>query len=204
MGKQVRLLWLLLLSLPGGGCSRTIETPRIDVKESAARAMAAYDTNGDGVLDAKELKQCPGLESCARRLHRDSKDVRLSRDEVEQVLAAYVESQTGLMAVMCKVTLNDEPLAGAEVVLEPEAFMGDGLKPARGTTDEQGKARMQIEGAPAPGCHLGIYRVRISKADAGGRETLPARYNRQTQLGIEVGSSGSKGTSTFPFALRAR
>ena len=204
MDKRVRWLLLLFLALSSAGCSRTIETPRINARDIAARALAEYDTNGDGVLDARELKRCPGLESCAKRLHPKSKDPRLSLEELEQVLTEYVDSQTGLMTVVCKVTLNEEPLAGAEVVLEPEAFMGDSSKPARGTTDEQGKAQMKIEGAPQPGCHLGIYRVRIAKADAGGRQMLPARYNTETQLGIEVGSAGLKGSSTFPFALKAR
>src|SRR5712671_1142505 len=183
MHKHARLLWLLLLSLPGGGCARTaFEAPRLDVKEIAGRALAEYDTNHDGYLDARELKQCPGLEKCLARFDLD-KDKRLSREELEQGLTEYVESQVGLMAVVCKVMLNDEPLAGAVVVLEPEAFMGDSSKPARATTDEKGVARPRVEGAPGPGCHLGIYRVRITKADAGGRELLPARYNTQTQLG---------------------
>src|SRR5439155_10740374 len=112
MDKRAGWLLLLFLALPGGGCSRTIETPQINVSDVAARALAEYDANGDGILDAKELRKCPGLESCARRLHRDSKDPRLSREELERVLVEYVESRTGLMAVMCRVTLNDEPLAG--------------------------------------------------------------------------------------------
>jgi hypothetical protein len=49
------------------------------------------------------------------------------------------------------------------------------------------------------GCHLGVYRVRISKKDAQGRETVPARYNTQTQLGIEVGPA-MEGGYTFNLA----
>jgi len=49
------------------------------------------------------------------------------------------------------------------------------------------------------GCHLGAYRVRISKKDAQGRETVPARSNTQTQLGIEVGP-GMEGGYTFNLA----
>jgi hypothetical protein len=33
--------------------------------------------------------------------------------------------------------------------------------------------------------HLGIYKVKISKMDAG-KETIPAKYNESTTLGQEV------------------
>jgi len=202
---MVKRRWLLLLVLPlsAGGCSRHIEETHLDAKGVAAKAMEQYDTNRDGVLDAQELKRCPGLEACAKRIHRSNKDPRLTQDELEQVLAEYVEGRTGIMALVCHVTLDGEALPGAEVVLEPEAFLGDSVKPSHGTTDEKGKARVQMEGAPTPGCNYGIYRVRISKTGPNGREMLPARYNKETQLGIEVGP-GLKGSSTFPFPLRAR
>jgi hypothetical protein len=52
------------------------------------------------------------------------------------------------------------------------------------------------------GCHPGIYRVRITKNGSNGQEMLPARYNDQSRLGIEVGP-GMKGRTTFSLT-RAR
>jgi len=192
---QPRFLFVLLLLLLGWGCTRKLETPQFDAQAISARAMTDYDLNKDGFLDAKELERCPGLKSCLKRLDRDG-DGRLSRAELEEGLAAYGESRLALVEVMCKVTLGGQPLAGASVVLEPESFMGESIKPARGTTNEQGQARMQADDAPQPGCHLGIYRVRISKIDNNGPDTVPARYNTQTQLGIEVGP-GTKAPYVF-------
>jgi hypothetical protein len=70
--------------------------------------------------------------------------------------------------------------------LEPEKFLGSGVKPASGVTDRDGSAALKAEGQDLPGVQFGFYRVRISKKDGQGRETLPARYNTQTTLGCEI------------------
>ena len=195
MGRSAWSPALALVALLAPGCAARVEAPPLGPKAAGARALADYDRNKDGFLDARELEQCPGLKSRLARLDKD-RDGRLSPGEIENLLEGYRDSGIGLMEVVCRVTLGGKPLAGAEVDLAPEPFRGDGVKPARGTTDERGRARPQVEGAPLRGCHLGAYRVRISKKDARGRETLPARYNVQTQLGIEVGP-GMEGGYTF-------
>jgi hypothetical protein len=191
---------LLVLLVPVAGCSRSVgETTDIDVKRAAAKAMAEYDVNGDGHLDAKELERCPGLKSALPRFDRDC-DGRLSRAEIEEGLAAIQQNQFGLTEVMCRFTLNRQPLAGANVVLEPESFLQPYIKPARGTTDEKGRVVLQIEGESNSGCNVGLYRVRVSKKE--GRELVPARYNTQTELGLGVGSGlGPRGTDTYSFHL---
>ena len=198
MGRRTWSPALALAALLAPGCATRIAPPPLDPKAAGARALADYDRNRDGFLDARELEQCPGLKSCLARLDKD-RDGRLSQGEVEKLLEGYRDSGIGLIEVACRVTLDRQPLAGAEVTLAPEPFMGEGARPARGTTDERGRARPQVEGAPVRGCHLGVYRVRISKKDAQGRETVPARYNTQTQLGIEVGP-GMEGGYTFNLA----
>ena len=84
-----------------------------------------------------------------------------------------------------------QPLGGAQVTFEPESFLGDEIKPAIGTTNSVGDAAPSIrpEDRSDPklpgGVHLGLYKVRISKAD-NGKETIPSKYNTETILGQEV------------------
>ena len=66
-----------------------------------------------------------------------------------------------------------------------------------GTTDAQGYVNLQAEAIDAPGMHCGLYRVEISKKDAGGQETLLARYNTQTTLGQEVAPVGRGGEVVY-------
>ena len=68
----------------------------------------------------------------------------------------------------------------------PEPFLGDEIKAARGTTNQHGVAVMEISSElNERGVHSGFYRIRVSKKSAA-TEQIPARYNEQTQLGIEV------------------
>jgi len=195
--------WLLLLCgaiFLAPGCSRRISGPGIDPASATAAAMAEYDQNRDGFLDAKELERCPALLSRLPKLDKD-KDGRLSQAGLVAALASLLEGNPGLLAVRCSVHLDDKPLADAEVVLEPESFLGAKVKTARGTTDRKGVAQMKIEGPPATGCHVGLYRVRISKRGADGKETLPERYNAKTQLGAFV-TPMERGIYSFSLSSR--
>jgi hypothetical protein len=192
------LLLGVVLVLAGCAC-REVQPPQLDVKAAARAALAEYDANKDGFLDANELRRCPGLRDCLPRWDQD-KDGRLSEAEIEAGLEGHQKSGIGLTGVVCRVLLDERPLAGASVVLEPESFLGSGLKPARGTTDEAGRARPQAEGAKFPGCQLGVYRVRISKTE-GGRDVVPGWYNREARFGIEVGPEMK---SPYVFSLRTR
>jgi hypothetical protein len=198
MARRIWLGSLALLLPPALGCGGDIEVPRIDPKSASDKALAAYDTNGDGFLDDEELTRCPGLKSCLARLDTDM-DGRLSRSEIEECLIVQQRSKVGLMEVLCKVTLGGKPLAGANITLEPEAFLGSNIKSAAGTTDERGQARLRTQDAPLSGCNLGIFRVRISKRDSQGNEALPPCYNTQTELGVEV-SPEKRGQYLFHLA----
>jgi hypothetical protein len=193
-------LFVLLLSALGLGCSRAVEPTNLDSKDAAARAMAEYDTNHDGYLDAKELARCPGLKSVLKQFDLDG-DGRLSEAEIEAGLTSIQEAHAGLVNEVFTVTLDGVPLVGASVSLEPDSFLGDRIKPAQGTTNDQGRVQLKTEGAPAPGCNVGLFRVRISKKD-GDRETIPARYNTETELGLGVGAGLRKGTYTFHLSTR--
>jgi hypothetical protein len=84
------------------------------------------------------------------------------------------------------VHLDGKPLQGATVTYVPEKFMGSSIKPASGVSDERGTVPLIVEGEKLPGVQPGLYRVQISKKDASGQETIPARYNQDTILGAEV------------------
>ncbi len=36
------------------------------------------------------------------------------------------------------------------------------------------------------GVHLGFFRIQVSKKKADGTETIAARYNTETELGVEI------------------
>ena len=170
---------LLLLILAGCGGSRPVE---IDPQAAAQLAMDSYDTNGDGQLDAKELQACPALVNAGGRVDSNG-DGAVSADEISQRLQGY-ESQSEFIVAEVYVMKNRRPVADAEVVFEPEPFMGGGYPTYRGKTDQNGAAVLLSEPS-TPGFQLGFYRVRISTIE-NGKEVLPEKYNANTTLGREI------------------
>lgn len=155
---------------------------------AAGDALAAYDADKDGSLDAKELEACPALQSLAAKL----KKPKLVADDITARLAAYQASRASRVTYACTVFLDGVPLDGATVTFRPEAFLGPNFKPARGVS-QGGQVDPATEG-DSVGLALGMYRVEVSKTDATGRETIPAKYNARTILGCEVGpDTGSRG-----------
>src|SRR5207249_652874 len=123
----------------------------------------------------------------------------VSEEELAERLATlYQSSQIGMMSVSCKVLYDGSPLAGARVTFVPEKFLGPAFKSASGETDARGQVQLRAEGEETPGMvHLGYYRVQVSKKNAAGQETLPARYNTQTILGQEVSPDPRGGAITI-------
>jgi hypothetical protein len=173
----------VLLCAAGCGGPAPVEAPGLDPDAAATQAMAAYDRNHDGYLDARELEACPALKSSLKGLDKDG-DGRLSKEEIAERLREFEDSRVGLFVTTARVVMDGKPLADVAILFEPEAFMGSSIKPARGTTDGSGRALLRIEGSDLPGCHYGFYRVRLSRKDASGKETIPAQY--QNTLGTEV------------------
>jgi hypothetical protein len=68
----------------------------------------------------------------------------------------------------------------------PEAFFGESRRTVCGRTDQHGVVDFLVEGQDQLGVPQGLYRIEVSKPDAAGRETLPARYNTHSQLGQEI------------------
>jgi hypothetical protein len=164
--------------------------PSISPSGSGKLAMEQYDTNHDGKVAGDELEKAPSLKAALARLDTDG-DGSVSADEVAARVNAWKGMQTGMTSFNCRVTLDGQPLPGAKVTLEPEAFLGEEIKAAYGTTDAGGNSAPTIprEQRPDPraasGVHFGLYKIRISKL-VNGKETIPARYNTETIIGQEV------------------
>ena len=163
----------------------------IDAVASGHRAIEAYDTDGDGIIAGEEFDQVASLKSASIRLDQDQ-DGRVTAEEIAGLIRAANSDATATTSVKCNVSLDGKPLAGATVTFEPEEFLGAGIPLASGVTNENGQAditiaQLQREDPTDEGVHIGLYRVKISKVSAGN-ETIPAKYNIESILGIEVAS----------------
>ena len=168
------------------GCGESpVKPPELDPSASAKQAMVQYDADSDGFIAGKELDRCPGLKAGLRLIDRDQ-DGKVSAGEIEARFNDLQDFKTAFYSTTCQVTLNNKPLEGATVRLIPEEFMGPNVKPAQGKTDARGFCTFAVEEAEFEGANYGIYRIEVSKKDGSGNETLPAKYNRQTELGDAI------------------
>ena len=178
--------WLVLLScfVTGCGSAPPRVVPERPVGNAGSAAIAAFDANQDGSLDAKELEKAPGLKAALAQADSDQ-DGKLSAAEISQRISVWANSRVGRMSIPCAVLRNGLPLANAEVRLVPEAFLGTALKPATGTTNSQGIATPNSPAADgkAEGIAPGFYRVEISTTDGAA---IPAAFNTDTTLGVEI------------------
>jgi len=178
------------------------EGPPWDPPRDARKAMARYDTNGDGFIGPGEIEISPGLSAALPRADQDG-DGRLDEWEITARISLYRDCRTMRLPCTCHVTIGDEPLVGAEVRLAPDEFLGTTITAAAGLTDENGAAELKIEGAAELGVHPGMYRVEISKKDATGQETIGAWYNRETTFGHEAAPDAGPVGAEPKFALTA-
>jgi EF hand len=193
-------LVLLAAGCSGGGSGG----PQVSPREAARAALAEYDANQDGALDAKELERCPALWSALKRIDKNN-DGRLTADEIADRLT-FLRRQEALTGIGVEVSLDGRPLSGATVTLEPEKFMGPSFKPVSAVTDEIGTGTLQGGGPSEEAVPLGYYRVLVSKKNARGEEMIPARYNTKTVLGQEIApdAEGRRGFSTVRLPLTSR
>jgi hypothetical protein len=185
------------------GCSGDKSTvPEISPRGGANQALADFDANTDGSLDAKELDKCPGLKAGVSRIDKDG-DGLVTADELAARLT-FLKEQGSQGSVGADVTLDGKPLADATVTLVPEKFMGPTYKPAKGVTDSVGTAMLTIEGAADDAVPLGYYRVEVSKKDAKGQEVVPATYNTQTTLSYELAPDARGRSGEVSLVLRLK
>jgi hypothetical protein len=163
----------------------------------ADAALREFDRNSNGTIEGAELDACPGLKSAFAGIDKD-RDGALSRDELVERFSAY--QAAGTLSVPITVTLDGSPLADATLTFTPEPCMGGSVKAATARSAENGAVgSYEIAGTGYAGLHAGLYRVTVSRLDASGTETIPARYNAQSTLGCEV--FGGRGSSGINFKL---
>ena len=159
--------------------------PTLHAHRSATFAIAELDANADGLVDRSEARKCPALAQAFEK-YDENRDGNLSHAEIAKRLRTFARGRLATASVTFQVFLEDAPLVGAEVLMEPERFLDCDIKPAEGLTDVTGVASPRTAELGTAGVYCGLYRLRISWKDAQGREQLPARYNTETELGQEV------------------
>lgn len=194
--------WMTVLSLAAGCSSTAVKAPTFSPAAAARAALAEYDANHDGALDAQELAKSPGLLA-ARAAIDTNGDGKVTEAELVARLKSYQGNRGAVKLFPCRVLLNERPLAGATVTLEPEKFLGPTFASAGGTTLQQGDTVVSADDVKAKGfsgVYCGLYRVRISAKDAAGKELVPDTYNAATTLGLEVPADAEPGKG-FVFRL---
>lgn len=158
--------------------------PSYDADALATAAIQYLDKNGNGTAEDAELDASPGLKLALGEIDVN-KDKKLSADELKARFARYADGAAGggITTASCTVFLDNAAVANATVRFEPEPFMASVLKPATGTTDDQGFANVKVDGAADYGMFPGVYRIVVTR---GAGKDLPARYNTKTTLGREV------------------
>ena len=192
--QQLALVSILLFSVPG--CSRylpRVKPPKIDASAAAEGALAAFDTNQDGAISREESKQCAGIADNWDRYDANG-DESISRPELETRFAEWSDGDTGLMNVRVEVIYRGQPLTDAHVQLTPYEFLGPNVLAADGTTDRYGYSFLAIPKDNLPssqqgvhGMQVGLYRASITHPSVN----LPAKYNQQTELSVDLSSAES-------------
>jgi hypothetical protein len=165
------------------GCGREpprLSAPAIDAVAAGKEAIAEYDTNSDGVISGSELDQCPGLKSA---LEQYDKNGRVTAADITERIRKWQEGRVFLSRQPIILKMDGKPLEGATVTAEPEKFLGAAIPAAKGVTNSFGAVWPQVA-QNKPGVFSGLYKLRVSKL-VDGKETIPARYNTQTELGFE-------------------
>jgi len=189
-----RLLLLMLGLIVCGNSSCTwngarVRPPKFDAAAAGKAAIAELDANGDAVISGKELDRVPAIRAALDKFDANG-DKQVSAEEITARIESWQRVPIAAMPLNCSVRIGRRPLASATIVLEPESFLGDQLRPATGITDQSGFAYLSMatdDGSTSAfsGVQCGLYKVRITQA-TGGKQTIPAKYNTDTQLGLEV------------------
>jgi hypothetical protein len=174
------------------GRPKRIYPPKINAAKAGPAAMEMYDANHDGKLDAEELKKVPSLAALAR----ESKDGVVTESMITELLKRWTEGRVGRVSWGMRFLHNNKSLEGATVQLVPEKFLGIDLKIEPSKTDNNGNAgfTVAVKSAEDPkGIPLGFYRIEVTKDG----ESIPAKYNTETILGIDVMGAQAGNTPQF-------
>ena len=160
------------------------ERPSVWPRSAANKAISLYDANDDSKLDLFEIAKSPTLLVAQAQIDAD-KDGTINAQEIAAHIRGWQHSNTILIATCPTIMLDGEPLAGATVTLEPAPFLGSGYPSTSAVTDSKGQARFVGSDRRYPGVYVGLYQVRVSKIE-DDKEIIPARYNSETTLALEV------------------
>ena len=188
----------VLISFGCSGRASRVHAPAIDAVAAGKAAMEQYDTDKDGKVSGGELEAAASLQAALKNLDTNG-DSAVSADEVTARIQAWQDSKIGLLPVACIITFRGEPLVGATVVFEPEAFLGETLKACEGKTNQQGRANLRIPDSERklPGGAPGLYKIKITSPNA----QIPEKYNTQTVLGAEVANDSATAKSGVILSL---
>ncbi|MGA2257591.1 MAG: hypothetical protein ABSG53_23260, partial [Thermoguttaceae bacterium] len=131
--------------------------------------------------------------------HPDS----LTAADIAGRLEEWVKAPATLFPGTVTVYLDGKTLEGATVTYEPEPFLGASYHAHQGQTNVAGAAQLDPELKDYPGIYVGLYRVRISKK-VDGKETLPPRYNTDTELGREIAANIRDNRGNIMFQLKSK
>jgi len=191
----------LLATGCGGGSSDTVTIPSYDPGAMADAAIKQFDKNNNGTIEGAELDACPALKVSLAAIDTD-KNQALSKDELVERFKAYKAAGAGAIAFGCVVKVGGQPLSEAEVTFTPEECMKGAVKGGSGQTLNDGSVRVSAEGSSVVGLPPGLYKISVSKKNAGGGEILPARYNANTVLGREIFYGSRSGPPTIELNLQ--
>jgi hypothetical protein len=182
-----------------GGRAARVDAPDWDPDALAQAALEQFDSSGNAQLDGDELAASPALASTARFIDANG-DQTLTANELAARFEQYVQSRVGLKSQTLVISYNGRPVADAEVVLTPENFLADVVQPARGTTNAQGDVTPTADGQKLPAMQLGFYRVQVTSP----RRPLPAKFNVETTIGVEVTPNPDDEAGLRPLEIRLK
>ena len=161
MSRFHRLLLPAIVAALAAGCSGppSPQLPELVPNDVARRATHQYDKNHDGTIDAEELKASPPLQEAMATMDVN-REGSLNEAKIAERVRKWLNGGTIVFNPMVLVSLDGQPLEGAAVTFEPEAFMGPAYKPTGAVTDKAGTCLPPGDNPQFQGLHPGLYRVR--------------------------------------------
>ncbi|MGI9457432.1 MAG: hypothetical protein ACR2NU_12785 [Aeoliella sp.] len=197
-------LWGMLLAVSlFAGCSQLpppAQLPSVSARGAGAKAISLYDGDEDGTLVREEVQESAALQATWGLLDADE-DGAITAKEIAARIRMWQKSSARVVVASPTFYLGEEPLVGASITLEPAKILGSAYPIVSAVTDRKGTAHFGGSDPSYPGVYSGLYTVRVSKK-IEGKEIIPARYNSQSELGIEISKANWFGALRW-FGLEA-
>jgi hypothetical protein len=177
-------LSLAVLAAFAGCGEEQVPAPKFSPQAAAAKALQDLDANQDQLLESKELEPAPGLAALLKTGDTNG-DGKLDAAEIRGRIGQFVSDNVAYLPVRFHVFLDGQPLDNAKVQLLPEPCLQEAVVSAEGVTNAEGIAAPLTDKPELGGVQCGIYRISISKQE-GGTELIPSHYNQKTTLGLEL------------------